>query len=162
MAGTTRSRVNFFMNRFRKLGFVRYNGEFEIHSSLLNVVCAAINIRSRTALVIFCHIFFAGEIFLRIGVRGRSFTWVNLGQGPAVSETVFTPSGFDQSAPTGEMWYLKGGNNVLLFQMVMGLDYRRRTVSEDRRRVYGCEGQIFTVSPNGANILSTPSPSSAP
>ena len=38
MVGTTRSRVNFFMNRFRKLGFVRYNGELEIHSSLLNVV----------------------------------------------------------------------------------------------------------------------------
>jgi len=38
MVGTTRSRVNFFMNRFRKLGFVRYNGELEVHSSLLNVV----------------------------------------------------------------------------------------------------------------------------
>jgi CRP/FNR family cyclic AMP-dependent transcriptional regulator len=38
MVGTTRSRVNFFMNRFRKLGFVRYNGGLEIHSSLLNVV----------------------------------------------------------------------------------------------------------------------------
>ena len=38
MVGTTRSRVNFFMNRFRKLGFVHYNGELEIHSSLLNVV----------------------------------------------------------------------------------------------------------------------------
>ena len=37
MVGTTRSRVNFFMNRFRKLGFVRYNGELEVHSSLLNV-----------------------------------------------------------------------------------------------------------------------------
>jgi CRP-like cAMP-binding protein len=30
MVGTTRSRVNFFMNRFRKLGFVRYNGELEV------------------------------------------------------------------------------------------------------------------------------------
>ena len=38
MVGTTRSRVNFFMNRFRKLGFVRYNGEIEVHSSLLNIV----------------------------------------------------------------------------------------------------------------------------
>jgi CRP/FNR family transcriptional regulator, cyclic AMP receptor protein len=38
MVGTTRSRVNFFMNRFRKLGFVHYNGELEIHSLLLNVV----------------------------------------------------------------------------------------------------------------------------
>ena len=38
MVGTTRSRVNFFMNRFRKMGFVRYNGELEVHSSLLNVV----------------------------------------------------------------------------------------------------------------------------
>jgi CRP-like cAMP-binding protein len=38
MVGTTRSRVSFFMNRFRKLGFINYNGELEIHSSLLNVV----------------------------------------------------------------------------------------------------------------------------
>jgi CRP/FNR family cyclic AMP-dependent transcriptional regulator len=38
MVGTTRSRVNFFMNRFRKLGFIQYNGEIEVHSSLLNVV----------------------------------------------------------------------------------------------------------------------------
>jgi CRP/FNR family transcriptional regulator, cyclic AMP receptor protein len=38
MIGTTRSRVNFFMNRFRKLGFIDYNGGMEIHSSLLNVV----------------------------------------------------------------------------------------------------------------------------
>jgi CRP/FNR family cyclic AMP-dependent transcriptional regulator len=38
MVGTTRSRINFFMNRFRKLGFVRYNGELMVHSSLLNVV----------------------------------------------------------------------------------------------------------------------------
>ena len=38
MVGTTRSRVNFFMNRFRKLGFIRYNGELEVHSSLLNIV----------------------------------------------------------------------------------------------------------------------------
>ena len=38
MIGTTRSRVSFFMNRFRKLGFIRYNGELEVHSSLLNVV----------------------------------------------------------------------------------------------------------------------------
>jgi CRP/FNR family cyclic AMP-dependent transcriptional regulator len=38
MVGTTRSRVNFFMNRFRKLGFIEYNGRLEVHSSLLNVV----------------------------------------------------------------------------------------------------------------------------
>jgi CRP-like cAMP-binding protein len=38
MIGTTRSRVSFFMNRFRKLGFVKYNGKMEIHSSLLNVI----------------------------------------------------------------------------------------------------------------------------
>jgi CRP/FNR family cyclic AMP-dependent transcriptional regulator len=38
MVGTTRGRINFFMNRFRKLGFVRYNGEIEVDSSLLNVV----------------------------------------------------------------------------------------------------------------------------
>jgi CRP/FNR family transcriptional regulator, cyclic AMP receptor protein len=38
MIGTTRSRVSFFMNRFRKLGFIRYNGELQVHSSLLNVV----------------------------------------------------------------------------------------------------------------------------
>ncbi|HLW88946.1 MAG TPA: Crp/Fnr family transcriptional regulator [Terriglobales bacterium] len=38
MVGTTRSRVNFFMNRFRKLGFIDYNGGLEIHSSLLSVV----------------------------------------------------------------------------------------------------------------------------
>jgi CRP-like cAMP-binding protein len=38
MVGTTRGRVNFFMNRFRKLGFVRYNGGLEVNSSLLNVV----------------------------------------------------------------------------------------------------------------------------
>jgi CRP/FNR family transcriptional regulator, cyclic AMP receptor protein len=38
MVGTTRSRVNFFLNRFRKFGFISYNGELEVHSSLLNVV----------------------------------------------------------------------------------------------------------------------------
>jgi CRP-like cAMP-binding protein len=39
MVGTTRSRVNFFMNKFRKLGFIDYNGGgFTIHSSLLSVV----------------------------------------------------------------------------------------------------------------------------
>lgn len=36
--GTTRSRVSFFMNRFRKLGFIDYNGSLQVHSSLLNVV----------------------------------------------------------------------------------------------------------------------------
>ena len=38
MIGTTRSRVNFFMNKFRKLGFIRYNGGLQIDSSLLSVV----------------------------------------------------------------------------------------------------------------------------
>jgi CRP/FNR family transcriptional regulator, cyclic AMP receptor protein len=38
MVGTTRSRVSFFMNRFRKLGFIQYNGGLEVHSSLLNIV----------------------------------------------------------------------------------------------------------------------------
>ncbi|MGA8810757.1 MAG: Crp/Fnr family transcriptional regulator [Thermoanaerobaculia bacterium] len=38
MIGTTRSRVNFFMNRFRKLGFIEYNGRIQVHSSLLNVI----------------------------------------------------------------------------------------------------------------------------
>ena len=38
MVGTTRGRVSFFMNRFRRLGFIRYNGKLEVHSSLLNVV----------------------------------------------------------------------------------------------------------------------------
>jgi CRP-like cAMP-binding protein len=36
--GTTRSRVSFFMNRFRKMGFIHYNGGLQVHSSLLNVV----------------------------------------------------------------------------------------------------------------------------
>jgi CRP/FNR family cyclic AMP-dependent transcriptional regulator len=38
MIGTTRSRVSFFMNKFRKLGLIDYNGQIEIHPSLLNVV----------------------------------------------------------------------------------------------------------------------------
>jgi CRP-like cAMP-binding protein len=38
MIGTTRSRVSFFLNKFRKLGFIDYNGELRVHSSLLNVV----------------------------------------------------------------------------------------------------------------------------
>ena len=38
MIGTTRSRVSFFMNRFRKLGFIDYNGGITVHKSLLNVV----------------------------------------------------------------------------------------------------------------------------
>ena len=38
MIGTTRSRVSFFMNKFRKQGFIHYNGHIEVHSSLLNVV----------------------------------------------------------------------------------------------------------------------------
>jgi CRP/FNR family transcriptional regulator, cyclic AMP receptor protein len=38
IVGTTRSRVSFFMNRFRKMGFIDYNGGLEVHSSLLNVI----------------------------------------------------------------------------------------------------------------------------
>jgi len=38
MIGTTRSRVNFFMNKFKKLGFIRYNGGLHIDTSLLSVV----------------------------------------------------------------------------------------------------------------------------
>jgi CRP/FNR family transcriptional regulator, cyclic AMP receptor protein len=38
MVGTTRARVSFFMNKFRKLGFVEYDGGLEVHSSLLNVI----------------------------------------------------------------------------------------------------------------------------
>src|ERR1019366_677620 len=38
MVGTTRSRVNFFMNKFRKMGFIKYNGGLQINASLLNVV----------------------------------------------------------------------------------------------------------------------------
>ena len=36
--GTTRSRVSTFMNKFRDLGFINYNGELEVHNSLLNVI----------------------------------------------------------------------------------------------------------------------------
>jgi CRP/FNR family transcriptional regulator, cyclic AMP receptor protein len=38
MIGTTRSRVSFFMNRFRKMGFIDYNGRIHVHKSLLNVI----------------------------------------------------------------------------------------------------------------------------
>src|SRR4030081_3021575 len=38
MIGTTRSRVSFFMNKFRKLGFISYNGKIEVHTSLLSAV----------------------------------------------------------------------------------------------------------------------------
>ena len=38
MIGTTRSRVSFFMNKFRKLGLINYNGKIEVNSSLLNAV----------------------------------------------------------------------------------------------------------------------------
>jgi CRP-like cAMP-binding protein len=38
MIGTTRSRVSFFMNKFRKLGFISYNGKIHVHNSLLNAV----------------------------------------------------------------------------------------------------------------------------
>lgn len=38
MVGTTRSRVSFFMNKFRRLGFLKYNGGVHVHSSLLSIV----------------------------------------------------------------------------------------------------------------------------
>jgi CRP/FNR family cyclic AMP-dependent transcriptional regulator len=38
MIGTTRSRVNFFMNRFRKLGLIQYDSRIRVHKSLLNVI----------------------------------------------------------------------------------------------------------------------------
>jgi CRP-like cAMP-binding protein len=38
MVGTTRSRISFFMNKFRRLGFIEYNGHLEVHSSLLTVL----------------------------------------------------------------------------------------------------------------------------
>jgi CRP-like cAMP-binding protein len=38
MVGTTRARVSFFMNRFRKMGFIHYNGGLQVHNSLINVV----------------------------------------------------------------------------------------------------------------------------
>jgi len=38
MVGTTRTRVNFFMNKFKKLGFIEYNGTLKINNSLLSVV----------------------------------------------------------------------------------------------------------------------------
>ena len=38
MVGTTRSRVNIFMNKFRQLGFIEYDGDIKVHTSLLNVV----------------------------------------------------------------------------------------------------------------------------
>ena len=38
MVGTTRSRVNFFMNKFRKLGFIHYNDGIKVHTALLSVV----------------------------------------------------------------------------------------------------------------------------
>jgi CRP-like cAMP-binding protein len=38
MIGTTRSRVSFFMNHFRQLGFIEYNGRIRVHKSLLNVI----------------------------------------------------------------------------------------------------------------------------
>jgi CRP/FNR family transcriptional regulator, cyclic AMP receptor protein len=41
MVGTTRPRVSFFMNKFRKLGFIEYNGELKVHSSLLSVILRA-------------------------------------------------------------------------------------------------------------------------
>jgi CRP/FNR family cyclic AMP-dependent transcriptional regulator len=38
MVGTTRSRVNFFMNKFKKLGFIEYNGGLKVNDSLLSIV----------------------------------------------------------------------------------------------------------------------------
>jgi hypothetical protein len=38
MVGTTRSRINFFMNKFRQLGFIDYNGDINVHRSLLSLI----------------------------------------------------------------------------------------------------------------------------
>jgi CRP/FNR family transcriptional regulator, cyclic AMP receptor protein len=46
MIGTTRSLVSSFMNKFRKLGFIDYNGELHVHSSLLNVVRCTTSVHS--------------------------------------------------------------------------------------------------------------------
>ena len=51
MIGTTRSRVSFFMNKFRRLGFISYNGSIEVHNSLLNLVLHA---RSRISRLKIC------------------------------------------------------------------------------------------------------------
>jgi CRP/FNR family transcriptional regulator, cyclic AMP receptor protein len=47
MIGTTRARVSYFMNRFRKLGFIKYNGELEVHRSLLNFVLHELSAEKR-------------------------------------------------------------------------------------------------------------------
>jgi CRP/FNR family transcriptional regulator, cyclic AMP receptor protein len=47
MVGTTRSRVNFFMNKFRKLGFIEYNGGIKVHDALLSVVLHDISVSDR-------------------------------------------------------------------------------------------------------------------
>ena len=47
MIGTTRSRVSFFMNKFRKLGFIEYNGGLYVHSSLLNIDSRKVHLLSR-------------------------------------------------------------------------------------------------------------------
>ncbi|HUS08431.1 MAG TPA: Crp/Fnr family transcriptional regulator [Bryobacteraceae bacterium] len=47
MIGTTRSRVSFFMNKFRRLGFVHYNGGLEVHSSLINVILHSSDFRNK-------------------------------------------------------------------------------------------------------------------
>ena len=49
MVGTTQARVNFFMNRFRKLGFIAYNGSIEVHPSLLSVVLPRLAVAMRLA-----------------------------------------------------------------------------------------------------------------
>ena len=46
MVGTTRSRVNFFMNKFKKLGFVEYNGGLKINPSLVTVVVPSVAVRA--------------------------------------------------------------------------------------------------------------------
>jgi hypothetical protein len=51
MIGTTRSRVSHFMNKFRKAGFISYNGHIEVHSSLLSVVLNDPAARSANSLV---------------------------------------------------------------------------------------------------------------
>jgi hypothetical protein len=61
MIGTTRSRVSFFMNRFRDLGFIEYNGRIKVHKALLNVI-----------LLEQSHVLKAGTSSSSASLRGRS------------------------------------------------------------------------------------------
>ncbi|HUF87125.1 MAG TPA: Crp/Fnr family transcriptional regulator [Thermohalobaculum sp.] len=74
MIGTTRSRVSYFMNKFRKLGFIEYNGGIRVHSSLLNVVLNKPDAKSRTMLGI------GAAGLATVGIAGVEVTQRALGQ----------------------------------------------------------------------------------